>query len=69
MDYNRNHLGADLLDLKKFIKICHRIFTRPNMALGCLVASILFFVVGSTQNAIFLAVIANTFLNLAKQKN
>ncbi len=68
-------MGADLLNLKKFKKILayeingRQILSLTNMAVGCLVASIIFFVVGSTQNAIFLAVIANTFLNLAKQKN
>jgi hypothetical protein len=67
-------MGADLLNLKKFKKILayeingRQILSLTNMAVGCLVASIIAFFGGFVSHGIFLAVISNSLMNLAKLK-
>ena len=66
--------GNDLLNLKKFKKnlvykmICRQICSWTNMAIGCLVASIILFFCGLVSHGIFLAVVSNSMMNLAKLK-
>ena len=71
---DRNNLGVDLLNLKKFKKIlvanlngCQILFF-SNMAVGCLIASIIVFFCGMVSHGIFLAVVSNSIMNLAKLK-
>lgn len=67
-------MGADLLNLKKFKKILayeingRQILSLTNMAVGCLVASIILFFCGMVSHGIFLAVVSNSIMNLAKLK-
>jgi len=67
-------LGADLLNLKKFKKKLadeldsRQIWSLTNMAVGCLVASIIVFFCGMVSHGIFLAVVSNSLMNFAKLK-
>ena len=49
-------------------KISRQILTWTNMAVGCLVASIILFFCGLVSHGIFLAVVSNSMMNLAKLK-
>ena len=61
-------------NLKKFKKILayeingRKILSLTNMAVGCLVASIILFFCGLVSHGIFFAVVSNSMMNLAKLK-
>ena len=67
-------MGADLLNLKKFKKTLvakwnnRQILSLTNMAVGCLVASIILFVCGLVSHGIFVAIVSNSLMNFAKLK-
>ena len=49
-------------------QICRQILSWTNMAIGCLVASIILFFCGMVSHGIFFAVVSNSMMNLAKLK-
>jgi len=63
-----------MTNLKKFKKNSvaksngRQILTWTNMAVGCLVASIILFFCGMVSDGIFFAVVSNSMMNLAKLK-
>jgi len=67
-------MGTNLLNLKKFKKIWvaksngRQILSLTNMAVGCLVASIILFVCGLVSHGIFVAIVSNSLMNFAKLK-
>jgi len=63
-----------MTNLKKFKKnsvakqISRQILSFTNMAVGCLVASIILFFCGMVSHGIFFAVVSNSLMNFAKLK-
>ena len=49
-------------------QICRQILSWTNMAIGCLIASIVLFFCGMVSHGIFFAVVSNSMMNLAKLK-